>query len=108
MHTPLKIFLDNINEAYYILGCKCALPQKVAYGAGHTTPAKGGKNTYGSEKGKEKEEIRTETVLGFLLSPGPLPHAGLFFVVLTQLAAIRGGWKGGALQAADEPSKLSS
>jgi hypothetical protein len=40
MHAPLKILLDNINEAYYILGCTCALPQKVAYGAGYTTPAK--------------------------------------------------------------------
>jgi hypothetical protein len=42
------------------------------------TSTKGGENRYGSEKGKEKEEIRTEPVTGFLLSPGPLPQAGLF------------------------------
>jgi hypothetical protein len=42
------------------------------------TSTKGGENRYGSEKGKEKEEIRTETVTGFLLYPGPLPQAGLF------------------------------
>jgi len=41
------------------------------------TSAKEGKS-YGSEEGKEKEEIRKAYVLGFLLSPGPLPQAGLF------------------------------
>ena len=41
--------------------------------------AKEGKS-YGSKEGKEKEEIRNEPVLGFLLSPGPLPQAGLFVV----------------------------
>jgi hypothetical protein len=34
--------------------------------------SKGGEK-YGREEGKEKEEIRNDPVLGFLLSPGPLP-----------------------------------
>jgi hypothetical protein len=38
---------------------------------------KGGEK-YGREESKEKEEIRNDPVLGFLLSPGPLPQAGLF------------------------------
>jgi hypothetical protein len=53
--TRLKILLDKIDEAYYILGCKCALPQKVAYGAGYTTPAKGGKNPMAAKKAKKKK-----------------------------------------------------
>jgi hypothetical protein len=40
------------------------------------TTAKEGKN--GSKEGKEKEEISNEPDLAFLLSPGPLPQAGLF------------------------------
>jgi hypothetical protein len=50
----------------------------VVYRADPRTSTKGGENRYGREKGKEKEEIRSETVTGFLLSPGPLPQAGLF------------------------------
>jgi hypothetical protein len=52
----------------------------VAHRADPRTLTEGGENKYASEEeGKEKEEIRTETVTGFLLSPGPLPQAGLFF-----------------------------